>query len=148
MSEAWVANHGCRVVAQESARLIDEDDAVRLERAAKECGVSRLLAVVNDDHFIDPTELVFSVKPTVAELMECNVALVGLNAVLFSERASVGLVATVDDFSVLAAPPQFARIFEPDPSNALSEFRAFAMTQPRELRPAAVRALRLFEKYA
>lgn len=63
----------------------------------------------------------------------------------FDER--VALLATVDDFSILAGPGSFVLNYQPDIDDALEEFAAFVRDQDVELRPAAQRALDTFRHF-
>ena len=135
------------LIAFEVSQRVDEDVAASLVRAARRCGIDHFFGVVNDDHFVKPESMAFTVALTVEDLEKFSQELVGLNAVLVHPGSPVFLLATVDDYSVLAASSSFITEYEPDPRHAIEEFRGHAMTQDPALRPVALRALDLFERY-
>lgn len=147
LSERWIVEHGCVVLAEEKYRRISVEQAAKLVRAADSTGVKTFFAIANDDTIVDPKEMVFRVRATPDDLAAVDAAFFGLNLLLFNNAASVAFLSTYDEFSVLAAPDRFMRHYEPDREGAVNRFRDFIPTELPELQPAPFRALQLMEKY-
>ena len=147
LRESWLAATGARVIAQEAAARMDPEQITRLVAAAGSAQVSGFVAIANDDHFVDPREMVFAVEATVTDLALCGSEFFGLNLLLMAFDERIALLATVDDYSILAGPSSFVRSYQPDADEALEEFAAFVREQDPELQPAAQRALHTFRQY-
>lgn len=143
----WIQQVDACVVAEETAGRVDPDQAIRLEKACRQAGISRLIGMANDPPFVALGEAIYSVRPTTVSLGKFDLEMAGVNAVLFDPMSSVTLLATVDDYSLLAGPREFVLTYQPAEDEALERFREFAKGQVSELRPAALRALSMFQRF-
>lgn len=149
LDEGWVVASGAAVIAVETVGRIDDDQAPRFAAACRQAGIDVLIGVANDSVF-GPVTLIpgIRVETTAQGLQRFDRFFIGGDAVLMHMNSSLTWLGTANDFAIVAGPADLLLTFEPRPSRALGEFREFATTQMDMLRPSALRALELFERYA
>jgi hypothetical protein len=134
----WLATTEAKVLAQESGRHIERDEAVAVADACARIGVNRLVAVVNDALVMD--EEAYVVGATVDDLYEVSDELTGVNFLLADEAGSLCLLLTTDDFKLIAGPLDFVTRIAGDPTDAREAFLAFAADELEELQSVLLRA--------
>ena len=148
LDENWIRSVGASVIAQETIGRIDEDQALRFVEVCGIAGVRTLIGVANDD-LVPGAKLVpaMSVKPTVKDIVAFDRWFVGGNALLYHPDSSLTWLGTNNDFAIFAGRSGLLSRYEPALSASIDQFRDFATTHLEVLRPTALRALDLYERF-
>lgn len=139
LSAVWLEETAVKVMAEESGRHLEADEAERLAAALQTLHVGSLVAVANDPLIID--ELVFALEVSPEDLTDLSDEFAGIN-VLLAPRGGVEacVLFTTDDFKLVAGPLPFLEAYSGDLTAARDEFRSFAGDHAEDLRPVLERA--------
>lgn len=138
LSPAWLAETHARVVAQESGRHLEPDEALSLSETYCSQGVNHLVAVVNDS--LAAEEEAYALDSTADDLNELSRELAGINFLLTDADASRCVLFTTDDFKLVAGPLTFVEAFVGDPQAASDAFAAFRGDSLEDLHAVLERA--------
>jgi 5,10-methylenetetrahydrofolate reductase len=138
LSAAWLAETDARVLAHESGRHLEADEAQSLAETYLSQGVTHLVAVVNDPLVAD--EVAYSLDPAADDLREVSREFAGISFLLSDVGGSRCVLFTTDDFKLVAGPLAFVEHFAGDPLAAREAFVAFAEDHLEDLRPILARA--------
>ena len=138
LSSDWLAATHARVLAQESGRHLEADEALSLAETYVSHGVTHLVAVVTDSLAVE--EEAYALDAAADDLNELSRELGGINFLLADADASRCVLFTTDDFKLVAGPLTFVEGFVGDPQAALDAFAAFRDDSLEDLHPALERA--------
>ncbi len=138
LSSAWLAETHARVIAQESGRHLEPDEASSLAETYCNQGVAHLVAVVNDS--LAAEEEAYALDSAADDLNEVSRELAGINFLLTDADASRCVLFTTDDFKLVAGPLTFVEGFVGDPQAASDAFAAFRGDSLEDLHPILERA--------
>lgn len=134
----WMADSGAKVMAQESGRHVELDEAPAIIAAFAAAGVDKLTVVTNDP-LVRVTEA-YEIGVSEAELIELSDDLIGINFVLVDGFAERCILFTTFDFKLIAGPISFITAVAGEPRAARDAFLEFVADQTGSLRVAALRA--------
>lgn len=138
LSAVWLAETRARVLAQESGRHLEPDEASSLAKTYLGQGVAHLVAVVNDP--LAAEEIAYALDASADDLNELSREFGGINFLLSDADASRCVLFTTDDFKLVAGPLAFVETFVGDPQTAWDAFAAFRNDSIEDLHPILDRA--------
>lgn len=138
LSSYWLDATGARVLAQESGRHLEVDEASAVSEAYAAAGVHALVAILNDALVVEEEAYVLDASPQ--DLTRLSSELAGVNFILADIAGTRCILFTTDDFKLVAGPLAFVTHIAGEPSAARESFKEFAADQLEALQPALVRA--------
>lgn len=137
-SPQWLASSNVLVIAQESGRHLEPDDAPLVANAFASAGAETLIAVTNDS-LISEVEA-YKLRPLTADLALLSSELMGINFVLTDASSQQCILFTTYDFKLIAGSRHFITTIVGDPLIAREEFADFYWDQLDFFRAKAVQA--------
>jgi hypothetical protein len=134
LSPHWLCTTGARVLAQESGRHLEVDEAAAVSQAYAAAGVESMVAIVTDALVVEDVAYALDASPQ--DLCGLSGELAGVNFLLADSAATRCLLFTTDDFKLVAGPLEFVTQIVGDPTTARKVFQNFAADQLEEFRPA------------
>lgn len=138
LSTDWLQRTGAKVLAQESGRHLELDEAAAVARAYANAGIGGLIAIVNDALVED--EEAYLVDATINDLTQVSDELTGINFLLTDESGTRCLLFTTDDFKLVAGPLDFVTLIVGDAVKAKEAFLSFAAGQLDDFQPVLKQA--------
>jgi hypothetical protein len=138
LSTAWLRATGARVLAQESGRHLESEEASAVAEAYTAAGVRALVAIVTDVLVVD--DEAYTLDATVEDLTQLSDDLAGINFLLADDVGTRCILFTADDFKLVAGPISFVIQVAGEPTMARDAFLAFSVDQHDEFQPALRRA--------
>ncbi len=133
LAAAWLAETHAKVLAEESGRHLEPDEASSLAGTYLSAGVATLLAVVTDSLVAE--EIAYALQASVDDLNALSRELAGINFLLTDFDASRCVLFTTDDFKLVAGPLGFVGSFVGEPRAALDAFVDFRDESHEDLHP-------------
>lgn len=144
LSSEWLADAGRVAVAEESGRLLEADQCMRLAAACRAAELTQLMAVSNDPLVDD--DLVYSLDASEEDLMAFSDEFSGINALLVPTGSlDVAVLCTVDDFHLVAGSRDFVQSYAGDIAALRREFLKFADEHFEVMQPLLHRAARYMD---
>lgn len=137
-SPRWLVQSNALVVAQESGRHLEPDEAPLVAKAFTACGVDSLIAVTNDSLMTIVEAYELSAHATDLNLLSDE--LIGINFLLADASYERCILFTAYDFKLIAGSRQFITAVAGDPMTTREEFIDFYSDQLEPFRTTAIRA--------
>ncbi len=138
LAAAWLTTTGAWVLAKESGRHLEPEEALSLAETYFRQGATHLVAVVTDS--LAAEEEAYALESAADDLNELSRELAGVNFLLTDTDASRCVLFTTDDFKLVAGPMPFVEGFVGDPQVASEAFAAFRGDSLEDLQPILERA--------
>lgn len=132
LSAAWIEESQAKVLAQESGRHLEADEAVALAEACGNAEIGPLVAIGNDPLVTD--DVAYLLDATTEDLTAISFELAGINCALTDEAGSLCVLFTTDDFKLVAGPLEFVASYAGDLLAAKRDFLAFSQDHLEGLR--------------